>query len=61
MSDNEIKQYCKKCNCDLTSDNKTGYCKNCKSEERKAIRSLLLIGSTILSVILFIPKLFLKK
>ena len=52
--------YCKECGCELTSDNKLGYCERHKRKQagnlKKAVGALLSSGALLL-----IPKLFLRK
>ena len=53
--------YCKECGCELTSDNKSGYCERHKRKQagnlKKAVGALLSSGGALL----LIPKLFLRK
>ncbi len=62
MKSKEKIRYCKVCNCELTSDNKTGYC---EKHKRKQAGDTKKVGVAVLGVIgtalLFIPRLFRKK
>jgi len=54
-------QYCKECGCELTSDNKSGYC---EKHKRKQVGNLKKVGGVLLSIggaLLLIPKFLIKK
>ncbi len=44
MKNEPIIRRCKKCNCELMSDNKSKLCKNCKGER---FSKIIKIGSTV--------------
>lgn len=50
-------RFCKKCGCELVSTNKRKLCENCRRNRNKQIgRALAGIGTTAVSIILFLPQ-----
>lgn len=59
-NENTMIRYCKKCGCELRSDNKSKKCDNCKRKDRKGLRN---VGGVIIGILTVIPvvKHFVKK
>ena len=62
MKRKEKVQYCKECGCELTSDNKSGYCQKHKRKQAGEIKK---VGGTLLGLagaaLLIVPKLIFRK
>ena len=55
------KRYCKKCGCELTSDNKSKYCLKHREERTENLQKYGALGLRIASVFVIIPKILFKK
>lgn len=55
------KRYCKKCGCELTSDNKSKYCLKHREERTEKWQKGLALGLSVASTIAIIPRIFFKK
>ena len=55
MSETKSIRYCKKCGCELMSNNKKNLCENCRLKKNQNIKNALIgTGGTVLSIVLLV-------